>query len=305
MLCPGRRTGQGRGVAETPDDILAELRRTGRRFDAETIQAAYDLLTPLQEGREAPQVVRDLAYGPDPRHRLDVYSAPGETPRPVLVFVHGGGFVGGDKKREGYPFYDNVGRWATDHGFVGVAATYRLAPDHLWPEAAEDVAAAVRWVAEHAEEYGGDPRRIVVMGQSAGAAHVASYVAGHGGTVADGVVGAVLMSGYYDPPSDPDDELARHYYGTADLAAKSALAGLVATPLPLLVAVAELDVPLFHRQAAVLLDALLSARGVLPLFVTIPDATHLSEILALGLAADDGGLDGGFGDVLARFVGRS
>lgn len=291
-------------MATHAEDILAELRRTGRRFDPETIQAAYDLLTPLQEGREAPRIVRDLTYGPDPRHRLDVHTGPagqGASGRPVLLFVHGGGFVGGDKKREGYPFYDNVGRWATDHDLVGVTMTYRLAPDHTWPAAAEDVAAAVRWVTEHVEEYGGDPHRIVVMGQSAGAAHVASYVAGHAGPVAEGVAGAVLMSGYYDPATDPDDELARNYYGTEDLAAKSALAGLVASPLPLLVAVAELDVATFHRQAVALLDAMLAATGVLPLFVTVPGATHLSEILALGLGD---GLDGGFGDALAGFVGR-
>lgn len=71
-LRPAAPDRQGRDVAlQLPEDILDELRRVGRRFDSETIQAAYDLLAPLHEGREAPRVVRDLAYGPDPRHRLD------------------------------------------------------------------------------------------------------------------------------------------------------------------------------------------------------------------------------------------
>ena len=293
-------------VTRLPDEVRAELRRTGRRFDPETIQAAYDLFTPLHEAvdHRAPVVDRDRAYGPDPRHRLDVHTDPAVgAGAPVLLFVHGGGFVGGDKTREGYPFYDHLGRWATDHGLVGVTMTYRLAPDFRWPSAAEDIAAAVAWLGEHAEEYGGDPHRIVVMGQSAGASHVASYVAGHGGPVADGVVGAVMMSGVYDPPTNTLDELARHYYGTDDLAAKSALPGLAASALPLLFAVAELDVPHFHRQATVLLGAMWAAHGVTPLFVTIPDATHLSEVLALGLEGT--GLDGGFGDLLARFVARA
>ena len=56
--------------------------------------------------------------------------------RPVLVFVHGGGFTGGNKSTPGSPFYDNVPLWAARNGLVGVNITYRLAPQHPWPAGA-------------------------------------------------------------------------------------------------------------------------------------------------------------------------
>ena len=97
------------------------------------------------------------------------------------MFVHGGGFVRGDKHIPGSPQYDLVGAWAVRHGYVGVTMTYRLAPGHVWPAGAEDVAAAVGWLQRNIAAYGGDPGKIVVAGNSAGAVHVASYVAGQGG----------------------------------------------------------------------------------------------------------------------------
>ena len=94
------------------------------------------------------------------------------------MFVHGGGFIGGDKHVPGSPMYDHVGAWAVRNGWVGVTITYRLAPEHTWPSGAQDVAAAAAWVRDNIASYGGDPSRIVVAGHSAGCVHVASYLAG-------------------------------------------------------------------------------------------------------------------------------
>ena len=69
------------------------------------------------------------------------------SPRPVLIYVHGGAFVGGDKRTTPTsPFYDNIMLWAVKNGFVGVNATYRLAPQAPWPAGAEDMASVVQWV---------------------------------------------------------------------------------------------------------------------------------------------------------------
>ena len=76
----------------------------------------------------------------------------------------------------GSPFYDNVMLWAVNNGFVGVNATYRLAPQSPYPAGAEDLADIVAWVASQIGERGGDPARIYLMGHSAGAIHVANYV---------------------------------------------------------------------------------------------------------------------------------
>ncbi len=99
------------------------------------------------------------------------------APRPVLVFVHGGGFSRGAKHTAGSPFYDNIGLWAVDHGLVGVTINYRLAPQYQWPAGIEDLTSVVSWLKSHVAEYGGDPDKIFLWGHSAGAAHVADYVA--------------------------------------------------------------------------------------------------------------------------------
>ena len=99
------------------------------------------------------------------------------APRPVLVFIHGGGFSRGAKHTAGSPFYDNVGLWAVDHGLIGVTINYRLAPQYPWPSGIEDLTQVVVWLKAHIAEYGGDPGKIFLWGHSAGAAHVADYVA--------------------------------------------------------------------------------------------------------------------------------
>jgi acetyl esterase len=92
------------------------------------------------------------------------YSPRGESPRPALVFFHGGGWVVGDLDT-----HDQVCRsLASRAGAVVVAVHYRLAPETPYPGALEDGAAAIRWTAEHATELGVDARRIAVGGDSAG-----------------------------------------------------------------------------------------------------------------------------------------
>src|SRR6185437_250510 len=92
------------------------------------------------------------------------------APRPVLVFIHGGGFNRGAKSTPGSPFYDNIGLWAVDHGLVGVTINYRLAPQYQWPSGIEDLTLVVAWLKGHIAQYGGDPDKIFLWGHSAGAA---------------------------------------------------------------------------------------------------------------------------------------
>jgi triacylglycerol lipase len=86
--------------------------------------------------------------------------------RPVLVFVHGGGFTGGNRRTGDSPFYDNIMLWALKNGMVGVNMTYRLAPQSQWPAAQQDIASALAWVQDNIASHGGDPSRIVLMGHS-------------------------------------------------------------------------------------------------------------------------------------------
>jgi len=94
----------------------------------------------------------------------------------------------------GLPFYDNVALWAVRHRLIGVNMTYRLAPQFGWPAGAEDVASAVRYLRGAIASRNGDPERIYVMGHSAGAVHVATYLAHPEMQSSDGpgIAGAVL-----------------------------------------------------------------------------------------------------------------
>lgn len=113
----------------------------------------------------------DHSYGPEPRQKLDVYSPKDAKDRPVVVFFYGGSWTEG---RRG--LYRFVGAALAQRGFVTVLPDYRLYPQVKFPLFVEDGALAVAWVQQHAAEFGGDPRRIVLMGHSAGG-HEAAFLA--------------------------------------------------------------------------------------------------------------------------------
>ena len=107
----------------------------------------------------------DIAYGPDPDWQvLDVYRPrDAGLPLPVIVSVHGGGWVYGDKDRYQWYCMDLALR-----GFVVVNFTYRLAPEFQFPASMEDTCLAFQWTVDHVAEYGGDPDCVFAVGDSAG-----------------------------------------------------------------------------------------------------------------------------------------
>jgi acetyl esterase/lipase len=160
-------------------DVASAIAAIGDVVSPETLDASRAVYADAHEEPPYGSVVltRDVAYGPHERHRLDLFAAPGSRDLPVILFVHGGGFVRGDKSTPGTPHNENVGLWACRSGMVGVTMNYRLAPEHRWPAGAQDVAAAVAWLRANVAARGGDPDRIVLVGSSAGATHIASYAA--------------------------------------------------------------------------------------------------------------------------------
>lgn len=294
---------------QLPPDVIAQLKALDPAITPELAQSSWALLTPFHEkaGYTAPKVDRDLRYGDDPRHRLDVHSGDGDqSGRPVFVFVHGGGFVRGDKHNPGTPQYDLVGAWAVRHGYVGVTMTYRLAPEHKWPSGAEDVAGAVAWLRSNIARYGGDPDKIVVAGNSAGAAHVASYVAGqasarqHSADPAGpaGIAGAALLSGIYEMRTSRPGDPEHAYYGPDPDPAAAALPGLLETTVPLLFSVAERDPEFFQFAAARVVSAWQQRHGTVPDLVWVEGHNHMSTIGSLTI--DEAAL----GTALARFIDR-
>jgi len=155
----------------------------------------FDALVPKDRG--GLRVAQDVAYGPDPRQRLDVYAprAPSTRPRPVVVFFYGGSWNSGT--RAGYAF---VGRALAAQGFVTIVPDYRLVPAVQYPAFVEDGAAAVQWTVAHAGEHGGNGRAVVLMGHSAGA-YIAAMLAVDPRWLGDEratVKGLVGLAGPYD-----------------------------------------------------------------------------------------------------------
>ena len=280
-------------VNERPADISEKIRSSGAVVDARGTAALY---TPLQEKEPyvGVRVTRDLRYGPDPRNLADIFAPKdaSEKQLPVLIFVHGGGFTAGERRLgPDSPFYDNVGIWAARHGLVGVNITYRLAPQGKWPAGAEDVGRAVDWIRRTAVAQGGDPQRIFLLGHSAGATHVAGYVSHRQFWIGTepAIKGAIVVSGTYEVttgpvPADEKSFVEREgsYFDGETLhgSEQSSLAGLIASPVPLLIVNAEFDPPYFVRRASSLRAAFRRAhRG--DRFVVLSGQSHMSEIFSM------------------------
>ena len=150
----------------------------------------------------------DIAFGSDPRHRLDVYvpDKPSDVPRPLVVFWYGGRWSTGDKSD-----YRFVGVALAELGYVAVLPNYRHYPEVKMAGFMDDAADAAHWAVEHGAQFGADPKNMVLMGHSAGA-HMAAlltldtrYLLAAGRPLPR-IVGMIGLSGPYDflPLTDAD-----------------------------------------------------------------------------------------------------
>ncbi|WP_165072474.1 alpha/beta hydrolase [Paludisphaera rhizosphaerae] len=122
--------------------------------------------------RQAPEGTRavwDAAYVENGhlRQKLDLFIPPGDGPKPLVIWIHGGAFMAGDK-RGGNPALALLQK-----GFAVASLGYRFSQDAIFPAPVEDCKAAVRWLRKHAKEYGIDPERFGAWGSSAGGYFVA------------------------------------------------------------------------------------------------------------------------------------
>lgn len=272
-----------------PVEIAARLLEMGRVIDPPKTVAIY---APLQqkEPYQGVKVERDVKYGAADRNLLDIFVPDtAGSPRPVLIFVHGGAFVGGNKRTTPTsPFYDNIMLWAVRNGFAGVNVTYRLAPQAPWPAGAEDLASAVQWVSDNIGKRGGDPARIYLMGHSAGAVHVASYVSHpeFNKVKGGGLAGAIMISGIYDLTATPLADSHRAYFGAdpARYVERSSLAGLATTGIPLMLAVAGLDPDGFDLQFELAKQATCKRPSGCARALLLPQHSHMSEVYSINTA---------------------
>jgi len=237
-------------------------------------------------------VTSDIAYGTHPRQVLDVYRHRDTTNAPVVIFVHGGAFVRGDKDIDG-EVYANVLYYFARHGFLGINIEYRRAPEFSYPSGAQDVAAAVVWARANAHTHGGDPERIFLIGHSAGGTHVGTYaydpVARSAGETA--VRGIVLISSRLRAdvlPGNPNADAVRAYFGSDEskYEERSPLVHAATSTLPVFIAIAEYENPYLDVYGAELFYRIASARGRAPRFMRMPRHNHISIVAHINTEED-------------------
>lgn len=225
----------------------------------------------------------DLAYGEAVRQRLDIYAPHGARDLPVVIFWYGGSWVMGERSE-----YRFVGVSLAEHGLIAVIPDYRHYPQVTFPAFDEDGARALAWVEQHVRDFGGDPRRIVLMGHSAGA-HTAAFLAFNQAFVREfgadprNVIGLVGLSGPYALLPDTPELRATFPPPYAPKDWQPIAFVTSAAPATLLLHGAQ-DTDVLPDQAIRLRDAL--ARLRVPVELQLyPHRGHASTVASFSLAA--------------------
>lgn len=241
------------------EELVAAGRPTSRSLPLDEGRRNFAELFASLAATEEVRDVSDMSFaGPGGPLPVRVYSPAAPRPRPLVVFFHGGGWVFGDIET-----HDGLCRQlANAAGSTVASVAYRRPPEHPFPAAAEDAHAAAAWVFHHAEELEGDPRRLTVAGDSAGAnlAAAASLMARNRGgppialqvlafPVLDPSMSTSSYTQFADDPFLSRDEMAwywdRYAPGAGDrtnpYAAPAAASDLTGLPQAL-VMTAEIDV---------------------------------------------------------------
>jgi acetyl esterase/lipase len=250
-------------------------------------------------------VARDVVYvtgSSNPKHVLDVYSPKQGKDAPVIHFVHGGYWVEGDKDHYQLAtgLYGSVGVALAKRGVVTVVQSYRLSPEVDITGIVDDVMAALRWTQAHAAEHGGDPKRIFMMGHSAGGhlvAMVGTNDALHGSRGMDpaAVRGYVPLSAVWDVSGmkrehgeEWNEGVTYRVFGREPTGwtTWSPLERLHAGVRPFFVVIGEHDFPYMIPQAEQAKQKLEKLGAPVKYFL-VPGASHADIVLRFGAKDDD------------------
>ena len=237
-------------------------------------------------------VTRDIAYGSHARQVLDCFVPTSVSNAPVVVFVHGGAYMRGDK-RVSSEVYDNVLYWFARQGFVGVNIEYRLAPELPWPGGAEDLGLAIAWARANVAPHGGDPGSIFAIGHSAGGTHVGTYAYDPAvGYLGRDLKGIVLLSSRSRIDVSPENPLAagvRAYFGNdaSVYETRSPLMHAAASKLPVMIAIAEFENPLLDLYGLELAHRIAAARRRAPRFMRLAGHNHTSLVAHFNTVEDN------------------
>ncbi|MDA1101898.1 MAG: alpha/beta hydrolase [Proteobacteria bacterium] len=270
---------------------LAEIDRHG--YSVEEFEAQYNprqavpdhqvkidaRVTASAEARCRIEGIYDLRYGPGPLEVLDIFPAEAEA-SPVQFYIHGGYWRAQDKS--------DVSFFAEPFAAAGatvVVVNYDLCPNVTLPEIMAEIVRALTWTHGNVAEWGGDPSRIFISGNSAGA-HLGAMMLAHDwqaeGLPADLIKGAALLTGVYDPAPVLGISVNAEIRLTPDmLATVSPMANLPRRNLPLLLPVGGGETAEWIKQTRAYAD-LCQANGIGAEYLEVPGADHFDMTAAMG-----------------------
>jgi hypothetical protein len=246
LLLTSARACVGDAEAEFSQLLAAPIVKVGL-VTGESSPAPVDAAVEEQKACAGVTFSRSLKYGESDLNVLDVATGDTKEParRPVLLFVAGESFVGESNTPDvAGPMQDEAMCFAARHEMVGVKMAYRLAPANPWPAGARDVAAAISWVHQNIDLFGGHPEFRERDSN---------------------VAGAVLVSGLYRLSADAG-AAEKSYFGSdpSKYAERSAFPGILDTETPLLVAWSATDPPHLVAQGEKLKELLCKAPAHCP-----------------------------------------
>lgn len=221
----------------------------------------------------------DISFGESPQQALDVYLPHKPVKNaPVLLFLHGGGFMEGDRAHYGY-----VAKPYVEKGIITVVSGYRMAKRGVpYPAQSDDTKAAIVWIHKNIAKFGGDPNTLFLSGHSVGATLAADVSFDRSwmqkaGVPCDAIKGIANISGDYDlSPGENAD-----YAPTAELEERASPIRHLVDPAPLAVVAAGTNEGKM-RASAEDLQQRLTAKGVKSRLLVLEGADHKDTVLALG-----------------------
>ncbi len=276
-------------MSSMPDHIRKAIPALGQNAAPDNSAAVRAMYAPMLKGvMDGVASKIDIAYGDHARQKLDVYYKEGGSGKPVFIYIPGGGFVGGDKRSDEL-YYGNIGACAARDGMVCVIANYRLAPEFKWPIASKDIESAVIWTRAHAKEFGGDSDKVVIMGHSAGAAHVATFLFDPDIKGEKLVKGGLLSSGPYRIAKGTKAANMLAYYGEDEgqFERRSALNYVKDSKIPICISVAEYDPSNLITPGFELANLLVERSGTGPSIRCAEGHNHFSTVSSMGTTDDD------------------
>ncbi len=243
--------------------------------------AVLDTIDRMVGGTRGVELVHRETIGNSVQQKILVYRAAGDgSPKPVIIFFHGGSWRSGNPDDYGF-----VARALVPEGFTVVLAGYRLMPGGEYPAMLEDTASAIAWVGQNISRYSGDPDNIFIAGHSAGAYNVVQVALerqwlGREGLSPAIIKGVIGLSGPYDfLPLDSDSTKAA-FGGATDLRATQPINHVRGDAPPMLLVHGEEDTLVKPRNTRALSAAITAAGGIgRPVFFTGMD--HNATLLAL------------------------